>query len=594
MSSAFDVIVVGAGHAGIEAAAAAARIGCRAALVTGNLDTIALMSCNPAMGGLAKGQLVREIDALGGLMARATDVCGIHFRILGRSKGPAMWSPRAQCDKRAYTAWVKGAIEACDGVFPLQGEVVDLMDDQGRITGVVLADGRRLAARAVVLTTGTFLNGLIHQGQVQMPGGRLGDHAATRLSAALQRLGLPLRRMKTGTPPRIHAASIDYACCEEQPGDDDPRPFSFATGQQVANRISCWTCHSEPAAHAIIRANRDRAPLFNGQIASIGPRYCPSIEDKVMRFADRERHQLHLEPEGLQTREVYVNGLSTSLPIDVQDQVLAAIPALRRAHVLRYGYAIEYDMVPSSAIDHRLAVIAVPGLYLAGQINGTSGYEEAAFQGLVAGANAALALAGREPLLIGRDQAYGGVMIDDLVHRVPDEPYRMFTSRAEYRLLLRSDNADRRLVPLAHRCGLVDDDRAAAVAAKQAAISVLVQAVPPRLRDRIAGEGLDLAATTALVPALAGSDPAIAEGAWIELRYAAYVARQCAQVARLERQRALPLAPDLDYATVPGLSTEARQALVRHRPPTLAAAGALPGLRPADIEQLWAWLQRRG
>jgi tRNA uridine 5-carboxymethylaminomethyl modification enzyme len=590
----YDVIVVGAGHAGIEAACAAARLGARVALISGNLDTIGKMSCNPAIGGLGKGQLVREIDALGGLMARATDACGIHFKELGRSKGPAIWSPRAQCDKAAYQLWTKHAVEAQSGVFPLQGEVVDLeVNDAGAITGITMRDGRSLHTPRVVLTTGTFLQALMHQGDTRTSGGRMGDHAATGISAALTRLGLELIRLKTGTPARVHADSIDFSVCEMQPGDEHPRPFSFSNDSVTGNQIHCWTCYTEPKAHEVIRANLDRAPMYNGQIDSIGPRYCPSIEDKVVRFAERERHQLFLEPEGVNTREVYINGLSTSLPVDVQDAVMAAIPALRNAHVMRYGYAVEYDAVSSAHLDHSLAVQAVPGLYLAGQINGTSGYEEAGIQGLLAGANAVLSLDGRDPLVPSRAEAYCGVLIDDLVTCVPEEPYRMFTSRAEHRLFLRSDNADRRLTPLAGAIGLVSAQRQQSVEAKQQAIAAAIAQVGVQQRARIAGEGLDLAGTIAVLPALAELPHDVAEGAWIDLRYHGYLERQRAQIERRQRQAGVRLPADLDYAAVPALSAEGRATLERRRPPTLGAAAHFAGVSQADLETLWAWLNNR-
>ncbi len=617
----YDVIVVGGGHAGIEAASAAARIGARVALLTGDPRVIGAMSCNPAIGGLAKGQLVREIDALGGLMARAADATGIHFRLLGRSKGPAMWSPRAQCDRHAYVAYMVAALAGDPGITIVAGEAAAvLLDDARRVRGVGCSDGSELLAPAVVLTTGTFLDALMHQGCETTPGGRVGEHAAVALSASLRGLGLPLHRLKTGTPPRLRAGSIDYTCCIEQPGDPDPRPFAFAGpagapspaghghktpqaslrgsaagdgGVAVSNQVLCWSCTTTPEAHALIRANLERAPLYNGQIRSTGPRYCPSIEDKVVRFADRAQHHLFLEPEGLETDAIYVNGLATSLPIDVQAALLAAIPALRRAEVLRYGYAVEYDAVRTEAIDHRLAVPAVPGLYLAGQINGTSGYEEAGIQGLVAGANAALWLAGRDPLVLSRADAYGGVLIDDLVVCVPEEPYRMFTSRAEHRLYLRADNADRRLAHLAARAGLIDAQRARAVSDKAARIAAVVAAVEPALAARVAGSGLDLAATRTLVPALAGLPPELAEGVWIELRYAGYLERQRARIERMQAHRDVRLPPDLDYAAVPALSAEGRRCLEQRRPGTLGEAERLGGVKQADVENLWAHLQRR-
>jgi tRNA uridine 5-carboxymethylaminomethyl modification enzyme len=590
----FDILVIGGGHAGIEAAAAAARLGACTALISGNLDTIGKMSCNPAIGGMAKGQLAREVDALGGLMGLATDACGIQFRLLGTSKGPAMWSPRAQCDKARYSLWMKEAVERLPNCFPVQGDCLGLLrDGTGAIAGVELRDGRHIRAPRVILTTGTFLGGLLHQGETKTQGGRMGCAPALGLSASLAAAGLKLIRQKTGTPMRLLASTIDWSLCDEQPGDAEPRPFSFLTARLEQEQIPCWSCYSTPEAHAVIRANLDRAPLFNGQIDSIGPRYCPSIEDKVVRFADRERHHLFLEPEGRDSHEIYVNGLSTSLPMDVQDAVLRAIPALREAHVLRYGYAVEYDAVPATQLDHRLAVRGVPGLFLAGQINGTSGYEEAAVQGLLAGANAALSLAGKEPLILGRDQAYAGVLVDDLVVRAPEEPYRMFTSRAEHRLHLRADNADRRLGPLAAAAGLISAERAAAIQAKEVAVQALLATCPAPLAARVAGEALDLAATTALVPALSAAENLVAEQAWIELRYGHYLARQDSVIRRMQQMRDFAIPAACDYTAVPSLSSEGRHTLARRRPHNLGEAGRLPGVSQSDVEILWAWLSAR-
>lgn len=594
----WDVLVVGAGHAGIEAAAAAARLGAKTALISGNLDTIGKMSCNPSIGGVAKGQLVREIDALGGLMGLATDATGIQFRMLGQSKGPALWSPRAQCDKAAYANWMKERVEATANIFPVQGEAFEITyaDDEPparRVTGLRLRDGRHLLAPRVVITTGTFLQGLLHQGETKSSGGRMGDAAATGLSASLAALGLRLVRHKTGTPCRIHADSVRWDLCEEQPGDDPPLPFSFLTERITQPQMPCWATYTTEAAHAVIRANLHRAPMYNGQIASVGPRYCPSIEDKVVRFADRSGHHLFLEPEGRRTKEIYVNGLSTSLPLDVQEAVLRAIPALENAHVLRFGYAVEYDVVAPDQMTHALECRKVAGLYFAGQINGTSGYEEAAAQGLMAGTNAALTLANKEPLVLSRADAYIGVLVDDLVTRCPEEPYRMFTSRAEHRLHLRSDNADRRLTPLAARVGLVDAARAAAVANLDAQVAAILKRVPDVLARRIAGEGMAADQITSAVPELADVTPRVREQVWITLRYATYLERQQTRIDSLQRNRDLPLPADLDLTTCTALSFEGRQKLTKFKPRTLGEAETIPGVTQADIETIWALMQAR-
>jgi len=594
---AFDVIVIGAGHAGIEAAAAAARLGCRTAVVSNNLDTIGKMSCNPSIGGVAKGQLAREVDALGGLMGLATDATGIQFRTLGLSKGPALWSPRAQCDKQAYAAWMKEALEATPNLFPIQGEAWEILRSGDAVSGLALRDGRTLRAPRVVCTTGTFLRGLMHQGETQTGGGRMGDPAAAGLSLSFQAMGLRLLRHKTGTPCRLHADSIRWDLCEEQPGDDPPIPFSFLTPAITQSQISCWICHTTPAAHDVIRANLHRAPMYNGQISSVGPRYCPSIEDKVVRFSGRDSHHLFLEPEGRRTKEIYVNGLSTSLPLDVQAAVLREIPALAQAHVLRWAYAVEYDVIAPDQIDHALQVRSVPGLYLAGQINGTSGYEEAAAQGIVAGANAALSLGagsnGGQPLAISRADGYIGVLIDDLVTRLPEEPYRMFTSRAEHRLHLRADNADRRLTPLAARVGLVPASRGALVARKDQAVKEVLSRIPGELARKVAGEGMDRGAAAQAVPELATLPDAVAFQVWVELRYATYLERQESRIERLHHFRDLLLPVDLDYAAIACLSHEGRSRLISRRPRTLGEADTLPGVSQADLETLYAALQSR-
>jgi tRNA uridine 5-carboxymethylaminomethyl modification enzyme len=601
----FDVIVVGGGHAGVEAALAAARMGARAACVVLDPAAIGRMSCNPAIGGIAKGQLVREVDALGGEMGLCTDATGIQFRVLNTRKGPAVRSPRAQCDRHAYNREMARRVLAQPGLAVLAGEVADLRvagpAAARRIEGVVLADGRSIAAPAVVLTTGTFLRGTLFAGAWQAPGGRLGEAAATRLSGRLQELGLRMGRLKTGTPPRLDGKTIDFARLQPQHGDEQPRPFSFRTRSLPMRQVPCFVTRTAAETHRIIAANAHHSPMFQGRIKGVGPRYCPSVEDKVARFPDVESHLVFLEPEGIDVDEVYPNGLSTSLPADVQDEFLRTIPGLEDVRVVRHGYAVEYDYLLTDQLRADLHVASIRGLFAAGQINGTSGYEEAAGQGIIAGVNAARYARGEPPVLLDRASSYIGVMIDDLCRVNPREPYRMFTSRAEFRLLLRADNADRRLAPLARELGLLDASALDLVAAKEARIA---RARGLLARIHHGGRSLEevlrrpdvgfvaLAAEHAEVGAL-GLLPEEVSEVEAEVKYAGYIARQSIEVERMGRMESRSIPHDFDFSAVRALSAEARQVLARRQPLTVGEASRLAGVTPADVNVLLAVLARR-